>query len=49
MKRVTEEVIRNINIVKCEGVICVSVNNHDRRYYAQKAGSRMLDVKRYKV
>lgn len=48
MKRVIE-VIKNINIVKCEGSICLSVNNNDRGYYAQKVGSRMLDVKRYKV
>lgn len=49
MKRVVEEIIKNVNIVKCEGVICVSVNSNDRGYYAQEVGSRMLDVKRYKV
>jgi hypothetical protein len=49
MKRVIEEVIKNVNIVKCEGAICVSVNNNDRRYYAQGVSSRMLDVKRCKV
>lgn len=49
MKRVIEEAIKNVNIVKCEGAICVSVNNNDRRYYAQGVSSRMLDVKRYKV
>lgn len=49
MKRVIEEVIKNVNLVKCEGVICVSVNSNDRRYYAQRVSSRMLDVKRYKV
>lgn len=49
MKRVIEEVIKNVNIVKCEGATCVSVNNNDRRYYAQGVSSRMLDVKRYKV
>lgn len=38
-----------LNIVKCEGAICVSVNSNDRRYYAQGVSSRMLDVKRYKV
>lgn len=49
MKRVIEEVIKNVNIVKCEGAVCVSVNNTDRGYYAQEVGSRVLDVKRYKV
>lgn len=49
MKRVIEEVIKNINLVKCEGAICVSVNSNDRRYYAQEVSSRMLVVKRYKV
>lgn len=49
MKKVIKEVIKNINLVKCEGSICVSVNNNDRRYYAQEVSSRMLDVKRYKV
>ena len=39
MKRVIEEVIKNVNIVKCEGAICVSVNNNDRRYYAQLVNS----------
>lgn len=34
-ERVIEEVIKNVNIVKCEGAICVSVNSNDRRYYAQ--------------
>lgn len=48
MKRFIE-VIKNINIVECEGVSCVSINNNDRRYYAQKVGSRILNVKRYKV
>lgn len=48
-RRVVEEVIKNVNIVKCDGAICVSVNNNDRRYYAQGVSSRMLDVKRYKV
>ena len=38
-----------INLVQCEGAICVSVNRNDRRYYAQGVSSRMLDVKRYKV
>lgn len=49
MKRVIEEVVKNVNIIKCEGAICVSVNSNDRRYYAQGVSSRMLDVKRYKV
>ena len=49
MKRVIEEVIKNVNIVQCEGAICVSVNNNDRRYYAQGVSSRMLDIKRHKV
>lgn len=46
MKTVKRDII---NIVKCEGAICVSVNSNDRRYYAQGVSSRMLDVKRYKV
>ena len=49
MKKVIEEVIKNVNIVKCEGAICISVNSNDRRYYAQKVSSRMLYVERYKV
>nr|DAY12769.1 MAG TPA: hypothetical protein [Crassvirales sp.] len=49
MKRVIEEVIKNVNIVKCEGAICISVNNNDRGYYAHGVSSRMLDVERYKV
>lgn len=48
-RRVVEEVIKNVNIVKCDGAICMSVNSNDRRYYAQGVSSRMLDVKRYKV
>lgn len=48
-RRVVEEVIKNVNIIKCDGAICVSVNSNDRRYYAQRVSSRMLDVKRYKV
>jgi hypothetical protein len=49
MKRFIEKVIKNINIVKSESSICLSINNNDRGYYAQEVSSRMLDVKRYKV
>lgn len=40
---------RTINIVKCEGVICVSVNNNYNRYYAQGVSSRILKIKKYKL
>lgn len=49
MKTIKKVKIKTINIIKCDGAICVSVNSNDRRYYAQGVSSRMLDVKRYKV
>lgn len=38
-----------INLINCDGAVCVSVNQNDNRYYAQGVSSRVLDVKRYKV
>lgn len=49
MKRVIEEVIKNVNIIKCEGAVCVSVNSNDRRYYAQNINTRKLKIERIKV
>lgn len=49
MKTIKKIKIETINVVQCDGAVCVSVNNNDRRYYAQGVSSRMLDVKRYKV
>lgn len=46
IKRVRNE---TVNIVKCDGAVCVSMNHNDDRYYAQGVSSRMLDVKRHKV
>ncbi len=40
---------RTINIVECDGAVCVSVGNKDNRYYAQWVSSRILNIKRYKV
>ena len=41
---------RVVNIVECDGGICVSVNRNDRRYYARYIRkSRRLKIKRYKV
>nr|DAI06403.1 MAG TPA: hypothetical protein [Crassvirales sp.] len=37
MKRVIEEVIKNVNIVKCEGAICVSVNNNFNEQIYEKS------------
>lgn len=49
MKTVKKVKNETINIVECEGAVCVSVNNNDRRYYAQGVSSKKLDVVRYKV
>lgn len=46
IKRVRNE---TVNIVECDGAVCVSMNHNDDRYYAQGVSSRMLDVKRHKV
>lgn len=46
MKTIKNE---TINIVECDGAVCVSMNHNDDRYYAQGVSSRMLDVKRHKV
>ena len=49
MKTIKKVKIETINIVQCEGAVCVSMNHNDDGYYAQGVSSRMLDVKRYKV
>lgn len=49
MKTIKKVKRDSINIVQCEGAVCVSVNHNDDRYYAQGVSSRMLNVKRYKV
>lgn len=49
MKTVKKVKNETINIVECDGAVCVSMNHNDVRYYAQGVNSRMLDVKRYKV
>ena len=49
MKTIKKVKIETINVVKCDGAICVSMNYNDDRYYAQGVSSRTLDVKRYKV
>lgn len=49
MKTIKKVKNETINIVQCEGAVCVSMNHSDDRYYAQGVSSRMLDVKRHKV
>ena len=49
MKTIKKVRIETIDIVQCDGAVCVSMNHNDDRYHAQGVGSRMLDVKRYKV
>lgn len=49
MKTIKKVKRDSINIVQCEGAVCVSMNHNDDRYYAQGVSSRVLDVKRYKV
>ena len=49
MKTVKKVKNETINIVECDGAVCVSMNYNDDRYYAQGVSSRVLNVKRYKV
>lgn len=49
MKTIKKVKNETINIVGCDGAVCVSMNHNDDRYYAQGVSSRMLDVKRHKV
>ena len=49
MKTIKKVKRDSINIVKCKGAVCISMNHNDDRYYAQGVSSRILDVKRYKV
>jgi hypothetical protein len=49
MKTVKKVKNETINIVECDGAVCVSVNHNDNRYYAQGVSSKVLNVKRYKV
>lgn len=48
MKKVIKKE-ETINIVQCDGAVCISMNHNDNKYYAQGVSSRMLDVKRHKV
>jgi hypothetical protein len=38
-----------INIVECDGAVCVSVNENFDRYYAQGVSSKKLNIKKYKA
>ena len=49
MKTIKKVKNETINIVQCEGAICVSTNQNDSRYYAPEISSRVLDIKRYRV
>ena len=49
MKTVKKVKIETINVVQCDGAVCISMNRNDDRYYAQGVSSRILDIKRYKV
>lgn len=49
MKTIKKVKIETINVVQCDGAVCISMNHNDGRYYAQGVSSRILDVKRYKV
>lgn len=49
MKTVKKVKNGTINIVECDGAVCISVNHNDNRYYAQGVSSKVLNVKRYKV
>lgn len=49
MKTIKKIKIETINVVQCDGAVCVSMNHNDDRYYAQGVSSRILNVKRYKV
>ena len=49
MKTIKKVKIETINVVQCDGAVCVSMNHNDVRYYAQGVSSRILDVKRHKV
>lgn len=49
MKTIKKVKNETINIVQCDGAVCVSMNHNDDRYYAKGVSSRVLDVKRHKV
>lgn len=42
------ESLEVINLVECEGAICVSVGNHKERYYADNIDSRQVKFKKYR-
>lgn len=51
IKKVSKEQVKKdtINIVECEGGMCVSINDNDNRYYAKGVSGKALDIKRYLI
>lgn len=45
MKKIKRQIKRRtLNIVQCEGAICISVDGNDDRYYAEGVSSKVLEV-----
>ena len=49
MKTIKKVKIETINVVQCDGAVCISMNHNDDRYYAQGVSSRILNVERNRV
>lgn len=37
-----------LNVIRCDGVACVSVNNNYKKYYAYGISGKSLNIKRYR-
>lgn len=49
MKTIKKVKNETINIVECDGAVCVSMNDNDNRYYAKGVSGKALDIKRYLI
>lgn len=45
MRRIKTEVL---NVIRCDGAVCVSVNNNYKKYYSNGISGRNLNIKKYR-
>lgn len=45
MRRTKTEVL---NVIRCDGAVCISINNNYKKYYSNGVSGRNLNIKKYK-
>ena len=37
-----------LNVIRCDGAVCISINNNYKKYYSNGVSGRNLNIKKYK-